>query len=163
MEKDKIKKKIVTSATAASMLIGGIFSPPPENVDLSSPNVDAPSAYEMVMSDTVDNDDDLFEVPGEEKKKGKFAKRVAIAVPIIIVSWAAGIGICIFMSTILNSIMSVVFSWFITIILGIITYATVSKVMFPNLKLKQILRAKPLLIIIGVSTVFTIIIKLILR
>ena len=156
-----LKKKIVSAATAASLLIGGAFTPPAELPDNPMDKAGPPAIIEVAAPVFIDDDDDgdTIAVPEEEKKRKGLKQRVLIALPIILVTWIAGIALAALAASVLTGVLAKVAGWLITAVLLLVTYAAVAKVMFPDLKLKQILNWKAILAVIAGATAVTFILK----
>lgn len=146
-EKKSLKKKIVATATAASLLVGGAFVSPSNVPDNPQDRISPPAIIELATPVFVDDDDDgdSIAIPEEEKKRKGMKQRILIALPIVLVMWVAGIILSALAMASLNAILGTVAGFLITAILLLGTYVAVAKVLFPSLTLKQILNWKALL------------------
>ena len=156
-----LKKRIVSAATAASLMVGGAFSPPAELPEHPMDKAGPPAIIEVITPDFIDDDDDgdSLVVPEEEKKRKGLKQRALVAVPLVLVTWMCGIGVASIAAATLGPIIARVLGWFITAALLLVTYFAVSKIMFPELKVKQILNGKAILAILIGSTVVSLILK----
>ena len=155
-EGSSLKKKIVASATAASILIGGAFTPPANLPEPPQDRMAPPAIVEMMPPPVVDDDDDgdVMTLPEEEKKRKGARQKLIWAVPLLVVAWTAGILLSFFAISSLNIVLGTVAGWIITAALFLLTYYVVSKVMFPELKAKQIFSPKAVIaVIIGAAAV----------
>lgn len=154
-EENDIKRKVISVATAASLLTGGLFttggSVPEPNQDRIAP----PPAIELVLPDLIDDDpDDEIAVPEEEKKrKGRFASkklavRAAMGLGALLLVWLIGAALTFAFIQVLNPVMASVLGWLITAVLCAVTYFVVFKTVLPETPLKKIFDWKALLFVV---------------
>lgn len=164
-KKKKIKRKVAGGAAAgvmaAGLLVNGMFNDPEDMTKRTAEAMNQP-AIVQVMDLDADDDNDEPETNEEETAApgGIFARikkwildwpivvKILIGVPLWAVGWTVSHLFGLLFANILSPVLSVVLKWIIGFVILAIIFAIIMKLIFPDKKLKEILRPRNLLFLL---------------
>ena len=168
-KKNKTATAVVSAVAAASMLVSAAFTAP-EDV-FTDPDSNQPTAI-VAVSDAADDDDaGITESEEDETKKGKRSLRGSIAsvlrelptpikILVLLPMWLIGEGITLLVSALLSTAGRPILLGLASLALNLLVLFCVTacglKLMFPNIKLKELFTKKRIILLIVFALILTI-------
>ena len=174
----KIKRKVAggtaAGVMAAGLLVNGLFESPEDLMRRSNASFNQPAIVQTIDMDVDmdDYDDELKKIKGTQTKVGFFAGvrqwimnlptavKAVFGVPLWAIGWVGMQALTLLFSKILSPAFAVALKWLIGFILLAAVFVLIMKLIFPNAKIKDILKPRNLLplligaVILGLADAF---------
>ena len=174
----KIKRKLAggtaAGVMAAGLLVNGLFEDPSELMQRNNAALNQPAIVQTIDMDTdMDIYDDIKKIKGSKTKSGGFfagvrqwimnlptAVKAIVGVPLWAIGWVGMQALTFLFGNILSPALSTVLKWLIGFVILAAIFVLIMKLIFPNAKIKDILKPRNLLplligaVILGLADAF---------